>query len=131
MTTALTGATLLVHLIVPGEPCPKARPRLAPKGHTYTPRRTTEHEAKVLAYLKVQYPRLVPVEGALSVSCDFYLSTARTVDIDNLLKLPLDSMNRVVWKDDSQIVEVYARKHLSGIPRTEISVYVLGGTGAA
>jgi Holliday junction resolvase RusA-like endonuclease len=90
-----------------------------------------EQEAKVLAYLKVQYPRLVPVEGALSVSTDFYLSTTRTVDLDNLQKLIWDALQGVVFRNDSQIVESYARKHLSGIPRTEISVHVLGGNGAA
>ncbi len=130
MTTVQTGATLLVHLIVSGEPVPKARPRVVRTG-TYTPTRTKDAEQRILHYLKVAYPHLTPTEGAVSVSCDFYMSTARRTDLDNLLKLVLDAGNHVIWRDDSQIVESYARKHLSGIPRTEISVHVLGGNGAA
>jgi Holliday junction resolvase RusA-like endonuclease len=119
-------ATELVCLNVPGRPVPKGRPRVV-KGHAYTPARTAEAEARLLSHLKVHYPHMRPVQGAMSVTCDFYLSGERSIDIDNALKLVLDAFNGVVWQDDSQVVEVHAHKYCYSIPRTEISVSLLHG----
>ena len=43
-------------------------------------------------------------------------------DIDNLLKLVMDSLNGVFWKDDSQICQVIAYKLYDEKPRTVIQV---------
>lgn len=42
-------------------------------------------------------------------------------DVDNFAKIT-DALNRVVWMDDSQIVDLRARKFLSNRPRIEIRV---------
>lgn len=44
-------------------------------------------------------------------------------DIDNLLKLIMDSLNGIYWKDDSQVQINYAWKMYSHVPRTELAVY--------
>lgn len=124
MTTS--SATTLIQLTVLGEPVAKARPRLGVRGHTYTPRRTVHGEEKVLSYLKAWYPALRPAEGCFSVSVDCYFKGAPKVDVDNLLKLVLDALNRRVWHDDSAVVQAYVRKHLRcPAPRTEITVHQL------
>lgn len=46
-----------------------------------------------------------PLKGSLSVTYRFYGSKA---DVDNLIKCLQDSMNKIIWKDDSQIVELHA-----------------------
>ena len=63
-----------------------------------------------------------PVAGPLSVAMTFHLSrpkshpkTRRTwpvkrPDCDKLVRSVADSLTHVVWKDDSQIVELVARK---------------------
>ena len=43
-------------------------------------------------------------------------------DLDNLLKFVNDSLNKVLWKDDALIYEVYARKFYSDDPKTRIYV---------
>lgn len=68
-----------------------------------------------------------PIEGALVVVLDFY-RPAKRGDLDNLLKVILDSLNGVAWLDDSQIVEIRAR--LCGEdkqhPRAEVAVWRKG-----
>jgi len=114
-----------VQLVVPGNPVPKARPRLGAHRNVYTPRRTLEAEARLLGYLKAAYPRLRPATGPCAVALSFYLKTDRRVDADNLTKLVLDACNRRVWLDDSQVTDVRVQKFTrAAVPRTELSVYV-------
>ena len=40
----------------------------------------------------------------------FYFGTKRTRDLDNHLKIALDSATGQIWGDDSQIVELNLRK---------------------
>lgn len=42
-------------------------------------------------------------------------------DLDNLVKV-VDALNKVVWNDDSQIVDITARKYFSEIPELVITV---------
>jgi len=117
------GQRLLVHLVVPGEPVAKARPRVVRTG-VYTPARTREQEARLLGYLKAAYPRLQPVTSSLSVSVECFFKGQPRVDVDNLLKLVLDAFNRRVWADDSQVVEAHVRKHVKcTLPRTDVHVW--------
>lgn len=63
-----------------------------------------------------------PIEGALHVSLIFTIKRPKTVslkkrplptvkcDLDNLLKIILDSGNGIMWKDDAQIVTIEASK---------------------
>lgn len=121
------GQRLLVHLIVPGEPVPKARPRVVRTG-AYTAPRTRDQEIRLLGYLKAQYPRLRPDRSLLSVSVECWFKGTRKADVDNLLKLVLDAFNRIVWDDDAQVVEALVRKHAnSSLPRTEVHVWALAG----
>lgn len=65
-----------------------------------------------------------PLDGLLSVTYRFYGSRA---DVDNLLKVLQDSMNKVIWKDDSQIIELHAYMYRGETDdkRVEIEVKVL------
>ena len=124
--TGLSYSRTVVQLVIPGDPVPKARPRLGARGYTYTPRRTAEAEQRLVGYLKASYPALRPVEGQFSVSVDYHFRGAPRCDLDNLLKLVLDAFNRRVWPDDAAVMQVWARKHLhSPAPRTEITVHQL------
>ena len=44
-------------------------------------------------------------------------------DTDNYLKGVADALKGIVWKDDSQVVDMYCGKWYSTKPRTEIEVY--------
>lgn len=43
-------------------------------------------------------------------------------DVDNYLKGIKDALKNVIWKDDSQIVDVHTAKFYSNRPRVEVSV---------
>ena len=47
----------------------------------------------------------------------------RRMDLDNLVKNFLDAGNGVLWGDDRQVVELYARKTVEGKPCTKVDIY--------
>jgi crossover junction endodeoxyribonuclease RusA len=130
MTTSTRPTSTAIHFVVPGPPIPKARPRLAPGGHTYTPPRTVEAEARIRAYLKAAYPnfRMLGVDCALHI--DVYLKGQARGDWDNFGKLVSDALNRVAYEDDSLIQDARVRKFYdSPHPRTEITLWPLPDVG--
>ena len=125
---------------VGGEPFGKERPRVA--GHAYTPKKTKDKEEEIALTYKSIYHGFKFEKGVpLKVEMDFYFGIPKATskkkrvgmekgevrptkrpDIDNVQKLVLDASNGVVWADDSQVVEVVARKHWSDRPRIEVGV---------
>jgi Endodeoxyribonuclease RusA len=61
---------------------------------------------------------------ALAVTSDL-LPTSRP-DLDNYIKAGLDGLNEIVVRDDSQIVEISARKRFSIAPKLVMTVFPLG-----
>ena len=67
-----------------------------------------------------------PQEGEVSVCVDIY-RPARKGDLDNCLKVLLDSLSGVVWVDDSQIVEIVAKRFEGKErPRAELRIEFIG-----
>lgn len=61
-------------------------------------------------------------EDLLSIQITVYRPQKRG-DLDNTLKVLLDAMNGVIWKDDSQIVEIHLIRHEDKHhPRAEVIV---------
>lgn len=131
-------STLPLHLeievarfAIPGEPMSKARARFTGYGskvRTYTPAKTLAGEAKVrAAYLKVAKPS-VDKDEAFGVAVEFLHSTGQRRDVDNMLKLVLDGLNKVAWPDDVQVIRVSATKRRvpPGKAETRVTVYSLG-----
>lgn len=110
---------------------------------TYNSQET--EESKWLWQVKSQLEEeFVPLSGAVAIKVEFFMprpkshygtgknsgilkktapiSHTKKPDIDNLLKLVYDCLNRVAWKDDSCIFECYAKKQYSETPRTEITI---------
>lgn len=95
----------MINIHVPGEPLPKARPRVT-KRHAYTPARTRAWEETVSTYARQAVSE--PLRGPLLVAIKFIRSTRRRVDLDNLIKAALDGLNGIAWEDDSQIHHLIA-----------------------
>lgn len=114
-----------VRLIIPGEPKGKGRPKFVKAtGRAYTPADTRTAEQRVQGeWIAAGRPELGPGPLGMRVTAvmgrpkahvraDGTLSTAgrRSVwpvkrpDIDNLLKLALDSLNGLAFVDDAQVV---------------------------
>lgn len=102
----------------PFPPIAKERARVTRFG-AYTPARTKEFQRQIQSYAR-KYAPSKPLEIPLSVQCHFYLARpkkpkfqwpATRPDIDNYLKAVMDSLNGILWKDDSLIVQIWSGKH--------------------
>lgn len=109
---------------VDGEPVSKGRPRHG-NGTTYTPAATKRAEEAVgWKFREAARSHKADADHEYGVVARFHLGTGKRRDVDNLLKLVLDGLNKVAWADDHQVTDVSARKVRSpGAGRSEIVVY--------
>ena len=125
---------------VPGEPRGKGRPRFTKTGRPYTDSETRVYEDKIVAYYRkqlgafrwpdsafvsVQVTAYYPIpksatKAATAAMREGAMLPSRKPDIDNVMKIVLDALNGVAYKDDSRVVCVEAQKIYSDIPRLEI-----------
>ncbi len=110
---------------IPGPPVAKQRPRKAPAGHFYTPKRTQDYECAVAWAAKAAGVKLEP-KVPYTLDVRFYLSAHRR-DLDNCLKSVQDGLQRMGdgW-DDSQIMSLTALKHLVRDASEERTVVTIG-----
>ncbi|MFP3554218.1 RusA family crossover junction endodeoxyribonuclease [Paraburkholderia sp. SIMBA_049] len=141
-----------IRFVVPGQPVAKgrARSRLAKTKdgrdfiQQYTPADTRAYERSVAFEAKVAMARRTQMAGALVLIVHAYFGipaswpqwkqrearagllvpTGRP-DWDNIGKICSDAMNKVVYRDDSVIVDACVRKRFSRDPRIEIEVRTL------
>lgn len=84
----------------------------------------------------IPHAPMVPPRGAISLSVFFYkprpqsmskkvVHWTKKIDIDNALKLVMDSMNGIFWNDDAQITMLMATKKYDEVPRTEVVIQYL------
>lgn len=129
-----------VDFTIDGEPEGKARPRFNTKtGRAYTTDRTRMYED----YTKLLYRSQIKhyFEGYIRLTVKAYYRIAKSdskkikeqkkanilrpskkPDIDNVVKLIADSLNDIAYKDDTQIVEIVAKKFYSENPRVEVTI---------
>ena len=125
-----------------GDPVAKSRPRFNRKtGRTWTPGKTMVYENKVSFAYKELYHDAIPTGEPIRVSIVAYFSPPKATskkrlalmlanlihhvkrpDIDNVVKSVLDGLNKVAWKDDSQIWSLYGEKRYSEYPHVEVLI---------
>ena len=130
-----------IKVFVPGEPVAKARPRMTRTGHVYTPSKTHHYEYKIsLLGLKAMAGKS-PLEESLHIDILIVVSVPKSWsekrknealahqvyptgkgDLDNFVKSALDGLNGVIFKDDSQICSMNARKVYGEIPGIHLIV---------
>ena len=132
--------------VIEGVPTAKGRPRFTSVGgfaRTYTPAKTKNAEGMIewsaVNAMKqngntlITEPLIVFIEFRMPIPKSFSKSkvlrcqcgeTVPTVkpDADNLAKTVLDAMNKTVYKDDSQIVDLIVRKRYADKPCTIVSI---------
>lgn len=127
-----------------GEVRGKGRPRFRSMGKfvsTYTPKETKAYEMSIKeAYLN-QSDCTYFNEEPLILTITIYQATPKSAskkktkemlerrirptkkpDIDNILKSVCDSLNMVAYKDDTQIVEITAKKYYSDRDYMEVEI---------
>ena len=113
----------MTSFVIDGEPISKARPRVTSKG-TYTPLKTLLAEQAVGWLYRQAGGRGPDPVKHYGIWVTFYCGNKRRRDLDNMVKLILDGLNRVAWADDDQVTEILARKVFSpGHARTEVRIY--------
>lgn len=136
----------MVHIVVYGAPQGKGRPRISKFGGVFTPAKTAAYESAVRfaagqgmqgrplfenpVGVKIRALFEIPAsytkkKKALAASGQMF--PAKKPDIDNIQKAVLDGCNKVVWKDDAQIVKIEMTKEFSDKPRVEVEVYEMRG----
>lgn len=133
---------MTVKFTVPGEPKGKGRPRFTKSGHAYTPQSTRDYEEFIkLAYIQ-KYKDFkfadkemldmrifaffsIPKSASKKKRADMLsgeLRPAKKPDMDNILKIAADALNKIAYHDDAQIVEAMTRKFYSDNPRVEVLI---------
>jgi Holliday junction resolvase RusA-like endonuclease len=114
----------MIVIEIPMAPVAKGRPRFSSlhgMPRAITPKNTRTAEQFIAEYARARMKAMgkVPFSGALKVDIGFFLRRPKSVkrampttksDLDNYFKLASDALNGIVWDDDSQIVELIARK---------------------
>ena len=115
---------------VPGTIKGKGRPRVnSYTGMIYTPTTTKDYESLIEQYFILKYPKFKTIEGRLSVKITATfnipkstkkqdkekmmqneISPIKKPDIDNIVKIILDAMNKFAFKDDTQITKLNVEK---------------------
>jgi len=136
--------TFMLTYMVEGNPVGKGRPKFARKGNfvsTYTPTKTRDYETvindaarkamgsneiletpvTVAIYITVPIPQSYSkkrTEACLSGS----ERPIKKPDIDNVAKCFLDAMNEIVYKDDTQVLNLHIKKVYGTIGMVEVLV---------
>ncbi len=125
---------------VPGKITGKGRPRVNTQtAIAYTPTKTREYEDLVKQYFIMKYRAIKPLEGRIAITIKAHfvipkntnkaqraeilknnISPIKKPDIDNIAKIILDALNKLAFKDDSQITKLSIEKVYS----EEEKVYV-------
>lgn len=138
-----------VKFTVQGEPKGKGRPRFNTKtGHAMTPVDTANYESLV----KLEYGRqcegmMFSDDAMLDMRIKAYYSIPKAVskkkkammldglirptkkpDMDNVVKIIADSLNKIAYRDDTQIVDCQCRKFYSENPRVEVKILEIAKT---
>lgn len=115
---------------IPGPVTGKGRPRVNTYTcRAYTPTKTKEYEEMAQQYFLFKYPRYVPLEGRTKVTIVAHfkipkgtskanaelmlngtIAPTKKPDIDNIVKIVLDSLNSIAFKDDNQITKLEIEK---------------------
>ena len=132
--------TQIIQLNIPGEPQGKQRPKWSPAG-TYTPKKTVSYETYIQELFAIKYPDFRPVESELKMTLqawlmiptsaskkkrklmqDLALKPGKRPDIDNVIKVVMDALEKLAYKNDSQIVEAHLYKFYAERPRLDIRI---------
>lgn len=127
MPSASNGATVLFNVEIPGEPVPWARAQGGAGPAKFTAPRQKAYARTIGQYfiaagarpakawtgvpLSLTVQVLLPVPASWrpekrAAALAGHIRPISRPDLDNWLKLPMDALNGLVWKDDAQVVDL-------------------------
>jgi len=136
----------LIEFTVLGEPVAQGRPRASSMNgrvRMYDPKKSKDFKKYVKLVASQHAPKAL-LEGPLVMTVNVYKPTLKSFskkkktaaeggdlrpvtkpDVDNYVKGIKDALKSVVWKDDSQVVDLSISKWYSEQPRIEVKVIPL------
>lgn len=135
-----------INFTVMGEPKGKGRPRFCRNtGHAITPKDTVNYETLVkMEYTQECGELMFPDDAMLDMRIKAYYSIPKSAskkrhaamlsgdirptkkpDMDNVIKIIADSLNKIAYRDDTQIVDCQVRKFYSEKPRVEVMIQTI------
>ena len=118
---------------------PKGRPRWDKRGFMYTPSKTRKYEKLLKNILTQQWfnklgQKTLSKNNAIKLTISFEFTRPPSVkrkhhtvksDLDNYLKSLLDCMNKIIFEDDSMIIEISAKKKYLDRDRITLEIEVV------
>jgi Holliday junction resolvase RusA-like endonuclease len=136
----------MIQFTVYGEPVAQGRPRATTiNGHIrmYDPKKSSDFKNYVRLVASEHRPDKL-LEGPISLTVKVYKKTLKSFskkkiaaaesgqlrptskpDVDNYVKGVKDALKNVIWKDDSQVVDLHISKWYSETPRIEVTIVPL------
>jgi Holliday junction resolvase RusA-like endonuclease len=133
-----------IHFQVEGDPKGKGRPRFSRFGkftRVYTDKQTLDYEAVIKFFAAQAMGSTDLLETPVSVflyirhavpqsyskkrteAClNGFEQPCKKPDIDNIAKTYLDAMNGVIFKDDTQVIDLHVKKVYSAVPGVDVMV---------
>jgi len=133
----------MIRFTVYGEPVAQGRPRASTiNGHLrlYDPRKSRDYKQYVRLVASQHRPKEL-LAGPLQLKVKVYRPTLKSFskkkkekaekgeirpttkpDVDNYVKGIKDALKSVIWKDDSQVVDLQVSKFFSESPRIEVEI---------
>jgi Holliday junction resolvase RusA-like endonuclease len=131
----------MIQFTVYGTPVAQGRPRFSSQSgftRAYDPKKSKDFKQYVKLVASEHRPKTL-LEGPLQLSVKVYKPSLKSFskkkkaaaesgelrpvtkpDVDNYVKGIKDACNKVLWKDDSQVVDLHVSKWYSEIPRIEV-----------
>lgn len=134
----------MVRLYIPGEPQGKARHRTTNTGHTYTPQKTQQYEelvrwvyrrkcgdqlqwgGKIPLSMRIVARYKIPKSASKRTRCAMLageITPTKKPDADNVLKVIADSLNKLCYRDDAQIVRAEIVKCYAEQPGVDVMIW--------
>ena len=125
---------------IPGQPQHKQRPRWS-RTRMYSPKDTVNYETYIKEMFVISYPDFIPLEGPLRMTLTAWLMIPKSTskkrvkqmieriiipekkpDHDNIVKIVSDALEKLAYKNDSQIATCIFHKWYARRPRLEIEI---------
>lgn len=127
LTTLASRGGGLISFTIEGQPRPKERPYFG-NGKAFTREATKNWEDTVAGYAMVAIAGQEMLTGQLGVILRFRREKKHGADIDNLSKAVLDGMNKVIYKDDKQIMAMLQDiSYDSAVPGVDVHIVPMAG----
>jgi crossover junction endodeoxyribonuclease RusA len=120
----------VLEVFVPGRPAPQGSKRHVGAGILVESSKTVGPWRQTVAYTAAQVFVGPPLDGPLLVRLGFVMPrpaatpkrrtppAVKKPDVDKLARAVFDALTSVVWRDDSQVVDVHATKRLAELDET-------------